>query len=248
MIKFITITLLEGVYDWNKMSLFEFLQEGNIPNGWEQFFERKDVHQKLIKISNSISNSISKSEIIFPMIEHVFRAFIPLEDIKVVILGQDPFHNGSKSYNGSAMGLCFSVKDGNRINPSLRNIYKEIVSEGFSPNQDGKLFHWKEQGCFLLNASLTVERGNPGSHYELWKDFSKLVIEYIVNNTTGVVWLLMGKHAQYYNRYISSKHVVFFTTHPSPFSCNKSTKDAPAFLGSGVFKAINNVLDSDIKW
>lgn len=245
--KFRNITLLDDVYDWNKMTLLEFLQEGNIPNGWDQFFERKDVYRELIKISNSISKS-SKSEIIFPMIEHVFRAFIQLEDIKVVILGQDPFHNGSKSYNGSAMGLCFSVKDGNAINPSLRNIYKEIFSEGFSPNQDGNLFHWKEQGCFLLNASLTVEKGNPGSHSELWKDFSKLVIEYIVNNTTGVVWLLMGKHAQYYNRYISSKHVVFFTTHPSPFSCNKSTKDAPAFLGSGVFKAINDVLDTDIKW
>ena len=73
------ITLLDDLYDWNKMTLLEFLQEGNIPNGWEQFFERKDVHQELIKISKFISDSISKPEIIFPMIEHVFRAFIPLE-------------------------------------------------------------------------------------------------------------------------------------------------------------------------
>lgn len=141
--------MLDDLYDWNKMTLLEFLQEGNIPSGWEKFFERKDAHQELIKISKFISD-ISKSEIIFPMIEHVFRAFIPLEGIKVVILGQDPFHNGSNSYKGSATGLCFSVKDGNAINPSLRNIYKEIVSEGFSQNQDGNCFIGKNKGVFFL--------------------------------------------------------------------------------------------------
>lgn len=239
------IILLDNVYDWKKMSLYDFLEEYNVPDGWEEFFNKPDVQKELKQISDFISRS---EKTVFPMIEHVFRSFIPLGLISVVILGQDPYHNGYTRYSGSANGLCFSVKDGNRINPSLRNIYKELRNEGFSPKEDCNLFHWKKQGCLLLNTSLTVEVGSPSSHCKLWDNFSKLVVDYINNHTSNVVWLLMGKHAQYYDRFISDIHTVFFTTHPSPFSCNRSTKDAPAFIGSGVFKSINDVLDSKIKW
>ena len=227
------------------MTLWEFLDEGNIPVGWEEFFEMEEVRKELWKISEHISKV---ETIVYPMIEHVFRAFIPLEDIKVMILGQDPYHNGSNRRDGSAVGLCFSVKQGNSLNPSLRNIYKELKREGFSPKENGDLFYWKDQGCFMINSALTVEFSYPESHSEIWEEFTSLVIKYIIEHAKGIAWLLMGKYAQSYNKYITKDHVVFFTSHPSPFSYNKATKNAPAFLGSGVFQSINNVIDVPIKW
>ena len=242
------IILLDDVYDWKTMTLWKFLQEGNIPEGWEDFFERKDVCEELWKISEEISKS---ETYVYPMIEHVFRAFIPVDKIRCITMGQDCYHNGTNRRNGSAMGLCFSVKPGNTINPSLKNIYKELKNEGFNPTEDGNLLHWRDQGCFMINAALTVEMGNPGSHSHIWKRFTEFVVKHVVKNTKNTVWLLMGKDAQFYDKYITDvakTHTVFFTTHPSPFSANKLTRDVPAFLGSGVFQAINDVLDVDINW
>ena len=123
-------------------------------------------------------------------------------NVKVVILGQDPYHNGS------ATGLCFDVKLGNALNPSLQNIYKELESEGFSPVKDGNLESWTRQGVLLLNTALTVREGEPESHLELWSDFSDKVIKKL-SEKDFVVWIILGKKAADWKTSITNKnHII----------------------------------------
>jgi len=229
-------------YSWKTSSLSQFLLEGNIPSGWKEFFSLNDVKNELQYISKTLErgNLECGNLIIYPPINQVFRAFYltHLKDIKAVILGQDPYHNGS------AVGLCFSVKLGNKINPSLRNIYKELETEGFSPNCNGDLISWSEQGILLINVSLTVIKGEPNSHSHIWANFSELLINYISDNAKAQ-WLLFGNNAHTFGKQISNgkvKGIIHKTTHPSPFSAYKSSKTAPAFFGSNVFKKIKDVI------
>jgi len=121
------VELLDKKYSWKDMSLLQFLQEGNIPKKWEKFFEREDIQKIIYTISQEL-DKVRKTKIIYPSIQQVFRALylLPIDKIKAVIVGQDCYHNGSTEYDGSAVGLCFSVKPGNKINPSLRSIYTEL--------------------------------------------------------------------------------------------------------------------------
>jgi uracil-DNA glycosylase len=193
----------------------------------------------LLEEISSTLQEIVKSKIVYPELKNVFRALIPIERIKLVVVGQDPYHNGS------ATGFAFDVKKGNSINPSLRNIYIELKNEGYTPVEDGNLQKWSRKGVLLLNTALTVEEGSPNSHTELWSDFTTKLVEYIAKKS-GAGWLLMGSKAIAYTALLPSKTQIFKTSHPSPFSASKSSRDAPAFLGSGIFKQIESRLDVKI--
>lgn len=200
---------------------------------WTNFFYSSEMED--IILSPSIQ-SIKDSEF-YPDINDIFRCFYmtPLKKIRVVIIGQDPYHNGS------ATGLCFDVKKGNMINPSLQNIYNELQNEGFSPTRDGNLEHWTRQGVLLLNSALTVEKGNPESHLLIWEEFFRNVLEFL-SKQKDIAWIILGKKAAEYIPYISCDHKIFQTTHPSPYSASNDSKTQKAFLGSGVFKALNQEL------
>ena len=128
---------INDVYSWKNQSLIDYLNEGNIPITWYRFF--KDNENEILSISDKIEFEKQKQDdyTIYPPINLTFRSFIPVDKMKVVILGQDPYHN-----KDSAVGLCFSVCPNNKINPSLKNIYKELKLEKYDVNDDGTLYHW----------------------------------------------------------------------------------------------------------
>lgn len=237
------IHLTEEKWCWTTLSLEKFIEEGNMPELWRDFFRRSDIREELEKISSALSE---EHKTIYPSIDRVFRAFlIPVEAIKVVVLGQDPYHDGS------ATGLCFSSESGKRIPPSLRNIYTELEKEGYNPPRTGSLMHWATQGCFMLNTALTVNKDCPESHVHIWREFSGKLLRYISEKTEGVAWLLMGKKAMDFSDYVDLKrgHKIFCTSHPSPFSANRGFRSYPAFIGSGMFQEINNFLGKrKIEW
>lgn len=173
---------------------------------------------------------------VFPAPQHVFRAFelTPFDSVRVVILGQDPYHG-----EGQAQGLCFSVPEGVQIPPSLQNIYKEIVAElgGMAP-KSGDLTHWAKQGVLLLNATLTVLAGQAGSHQKKgWEEFTDAVIRKISDDKEHVVFLLWGSYAKKKAELIDgSKHLVLMSAHPSPLSAYQG------FLGNGHFAKTNEYL------
>lgn len=174
---------------------------------------------------------------IYPPGNLIFNAFekTPLDSLKVVILGQDPYHNP-----GEAMGLSFSVPNGIKMPPSLRNIFKEIHDElGVEMSGNTDLTPWAEQGVLLLNAMLTVRAGSDGaaSHKNLgWQQFTDAVIRYISDNCSGVVFLLWGNFARTKKVFIdTTKHYVLEAAHPSPLA-------GGAFFGCGHFKRTNEIL------
>lgn len=213
--------------------------DGNYPRGWDEVFSDYDFSE----ISDVVAKNPNR---IFPPVSKVFRAYetISPNEVKVVLLAMDPYHNP-----GSATGLCFDVGKGNRINPSLRNIYKEIESEGFKlERKDGNLSHWAKQGVLMINASLTVKQGNAGSHTHLWVKFTEKAIRYISSNQKGLIFVLWGNDAKSFKVDIKNKgdHLILESSHPSPFSARKG------FFGNGHFKSINDYLKEnrkrEIKW
>ena len=180
---------------------------------------------------------------IFPPSEQVFNAFkyTKLEELKVVILGQDPYHG-----QGQAHGLCFSVPKGVKLPPSLRNIYKAIRHDypDYQPPEHGDLMHWAEQGVLLLNTVLTVEEGKAHSHASWgWERFTDSVIEKINEHCEGVVFLLWGAHAQKKGALIDrQRHHVLTAVHPSPLSAHRG------FLTCGHFRRTNELLTNPIDW
>lgn len=182
----------------------------------------------------------ASGKVIYPPGSLIFRAFelTPISAVKVVILGQDPYHNP-----GEAMGLSFSVPDGVRMPPSLRNIYKEIeddlgVRMSGRPNLEG----WARQGVLLLNSILTVEGGRAASHRGIgWETFTDAVIRYISDNCSGVVFLLWGNYAKAKSALIdTSRHHVLTAAHPSPLA-------GGAFFGCRHFSKTNQILVSEGK-
>lgn len=176
---------------------------------------------------------------VFPPEKDVFNAFRATEfaDIKVVILGQDPYHGPNQAH-----GLCFSVLPGIKTPPSLVNMYKELASdiEGFTIPAHGYLQSWAEQGVLLLNTVLTVEQGKAHSHAKSgWETFTDRVIEAINLHQSGVVFLLWGAHAQKKGRFIDrDKHHVLSAPHPSPLSAHRG------FFGCKHFSMANQILKS----
>jgi uracil-DNA glycosylase len=173
---------------------------------------------------------------IFPKGSEYFRALdlTPLDHVKVVILGQDPYHG-----YGQAHGLCFSVRPGTRIPPSLVNIYKELQSDlGISPARHGFLEHWARQGVLLLNSVLTVEEGKAAAHQGRgWERFTDAVIRAVNERCDGVVFMLWGSYAQKKASVVDQKkHLVLKAPHPSPLSAHNG------FFGSRHFSQANDFL------
>ena len=178
-----------------------------------------------------------KEHTIYPKGKDIFKAFAEckLSDLRVVIIGQDPYHG-----QGQANGLCFSVNEGVSIPPSLRNIFKELKSEyAFQEFPSGDLSRWAKQGVFLLNATLTVRAKTPGSHQKKgWEEFTDAVIKVINDQKEKVVFLLWGAYAQQKGKVIDTKrHLVLTSPHPSPFSAHRG------FLGNNHFKEANSYLE-----
>ncbi len=198
-----------------------------------QFFETEafDV------LSDFVRNEYLTKKI-FPEPQNIFRAFTltPFSRVKVVILGQDPYHN-----DGQAHGLSFSVQNGVLPPPSLKNIYKEIESElGVTKDfSSGNLEDWAKQGVFLLNAMLTVVAHTPASHQgKGWEAFTDTVIQKISDNNEHVVFMLWGNYARSKRTLIdSTKHLVLEAAHPSPFSAYSG------FFGSKHFSKCNEYLE-----
>ncbi len=188
-----------------------------------------------------------KGKSIYPAKDKVFNAFklTPFEDLKVVILGQDPYHG-----EGQAEGLCFSVPKGIRPPPSLQNMYKEIEVDLKikMDKENGHLAPWAEQGVFLLNAVLTVEASKPASHANMgWEKFTDAVIQKISENKKGIVFILWGNYAKKKIELIDTKkHTILTAAHPSPFSAYNG------FFGCKHFSKTNEILkkqnQKEIDW
>lgn len=178
---------------------------------------------------------------IFPPASLIFNAFdqCPLDEVKVVILGQDPYHGIDQAH-----GLCFSVNDGIDFPPSLVNIFKEIQGDIRIPfPASGNLTRWAKQGVLLLNATLTVEAHQAGSHQgKGWEVFTDAVIKILSEQKENLVFMLWGSYAQQKGAYINhSKHLVLRSVHPSPLSAYRG------FFGCGHFSAANEYLNSKEK-
>ena len=203
-------------------------------SSWEEIFNN---YPKIDELNNMIKEIDKQrlTKIIYPPKEQVFRVFdLPLKDIKVVILGQDPYHNPDQ-----ACGLSFSVNDGIPLPKSLINIYKELHDNlGIKPAKTGNLESWFKQGVFLLNAVLTVEKNSPASHSKMgWENFTDYIIENISEKNENVVFVLWGAYARSKNKLIDpSKHKIIESAHPSPLSAYRG------FFGSKVFSQINSYL------
>lgn len=178
-----------------------------------------------------------RSTLIFPPEPLVFNAFklTPFDQIKVVILGQDPYHN-----DGQAHGLSFSVPDGIALPPSLKNIYTELASDisGFTIPRSGNLSSWAEQGVLLLNATLTVRAHQAASHQKKgWEEFTDQIIHQISQRLTNVVFILWGSYAQKKSVLVDeSRHLILKSVHPSPLSVYRG------FFGSRHFSKANQYL------
>ena len=203
-------------------------------SSWEEIF---NDYPKIDELNNMIKEIDEQrlTKTIYPPKEQVFRVFdLPLKDIKVVILGQDPYHNPDQ-----ACGLSFSVNDGVPLPKSLINIYKELHDDlGIKPAKTGNLESWFKQGVFLLNAVLTVEKNSPASHSKMgWENFTDYIIENISEKNENVVFVLWGAYARSKNKLIDpSKHKIIESAHPSPLSAYHG------FFGSKVFSQINSYL------
>jgi uracil-DNA glycosylase len=194
------------------------------------------------KYNFDLDNLYNTNNIIYPKQEQVFRVFeMDVNEIKILLLGQDPYHNPDQ-----ANGLSFSVNDNIKIPPSLKNIYKEIQSEFPERNYTfttGNLERWfNEEKIFLLNASLTVIQNKPGSQMSLWNTFTNDVIKYISRNNDKCIFVLLGNFAQSKDNYIVNKNNIIYGVHPSPLSASKG------FFGSNIFKLIEEKLGEQVNW
>ena len=206
-----------------------------IGNDWDFALSEEFKKDYFLKIQDFIDEEYS-SKTIYPPYDEIFNAFklTPLSNVKVVILGQDPYHE-----EGQAHGLAFSTPEGRPIPRSLKNIFKEINAEYDYPMPtSGCLEKWAEQGVFLLNTVLTVEDGNANSHSKCgWQTFTDNVIRILNRQDQPIVFLLWGKQAEKKKELITNEnHLVLITSHPSPFSARRG------FLGCNHFKLANGYL------
>jgi uracil-DNA glycosylase len=219
--------------------------EVNIASSWKGQLEKEFKKEYFVKLIQFVRHEY-QTHTVYPPGKEIFRAFdsCSFEDVKVVIIGQDPYHGA-----GQANGLCFSVRDGVRPPPSLVNIFKEIHKDLGKPiPTSGDLERWAHQGVLLLNATLTVRASSPGSHQNKgWETFTDAVIKLISDKKSHVVFLLWGAYAQKKGEVIDrSKHLVLMSAHPSPFSADRG------FFGCKHFSKANEYLRSkglkEIDW
>lgn len=203
---------------------------------WEEFFEKESKEPYFMEIMERVEAARKESEV-YPLSEDMFSCFklCPYENVKVVIIGQDPYHG-----KGQAHGLSFSVKPGVKIPPSLRNIYKELKSDlNIDPPCHGYLASWAEQGVLMMNTSWSVEEGKAGSHKKFgWMKFTKRVLEVLNEYEKPIVFLLWGNHAIETAKGVDNpKHYLIRGVHPSPLAANGG------FFGSRPFSKVNQYLE-----
>jgi uracil-DNA glycosylase len=204
---------------------------------WHSVLGAQKQAEYFIRLQQEIKSQRQAGKIIYPPEQDVYKALTltPLAEVKVVILGQDPYHGPHQAH-----GLSFSVPNGTKIPPSLRNIFKELTTdiEGFTQPEHGDLTAWAEQGVLLLNTVLTVEQGKAYSHSGMgWERFTDSIIDAVNAHCNGVVFLLWGKHAQNKSTHIDShKHYVLMAPHPSPLSAHRG------FFGCAHFSKTNALL------
>ncbi|MDH2431948.1 uracil-DNA glycosylase [Pokkaliibacter plantistimulans] len=213
---------------------------------WQPWLEAELAQPYMLQLKQFLREQKDARKVIYPRSQDWFNAFlyVPFEQIRVVILGQDPYHGP-----GQAHGLCFSVLPGVRIPPSLQNIYKELQRDlSVQPVGHGCLIPWAEQGVMLLNAVLTVEQAQAGAHQGRgWETFTDHVVERLNRERDGLVFMLWGSYAQKKGRVIDrSRHCVLESVHPSPLSAHRG------FIGNGHFSAANQWLQqhgqSPVDW
>lgn len=212
--------------------------EVKIESGWKEVLSPIFKRHFFLQLVTHLKTEIASGQTIYPPGHLIFNAFwqTPFNKVKVIILGQDPYHNA-----GQAHGLSFSVPEGVAIPPSLQNIYKEIADDlGGIPPASGDLTSWAQQGVLLLNAALTVRHNEPASHAKIgWTEFTDAVITTLSEEREGLIFLLWGKFAQDKQQLIdATKHTVLKAAHPSPFSAYKG------FFGCKHFSRVNAILES----
>lgn len=234
----------------NKVDLTKFPYHSS----WNEMFEKLFEDKRLANIQKVLFDELSEDStvVIHPAPELVFNAFLltPLDKVKVVFIGQDPYFNhevyGDKKVH-QAMGLSFSVPHGVKVPSSLDNIYKNLLKNGQMKKKPthGNLDFWAIQGCLMLNSALTVTDGNPNAHELTWKWFTDEIIKYVSNNTKGVTFVLWGKNACDKQALINlddNYHEVVISSHPSGRSANKTLGQYPAFDDLDHFGKINKYL------
>lgn len=210
--------------------------EVRIDPSWKEVLKEEFEKEYFKRLTSFVKEEYSGSTPIYPPARLIFNAFdhCPFNDVKVVILGQDPYHGA-----GQANGLCFSVNKGVQFPPSLLNIFKEIESDTGTPiPQDGDLTRWSDQGVLLLNATLTVRAAQAGSHQKRgWEEFTDAVIRELAQRRENLVFILWGSYAQKKGAFIDrNRHLVLTSPHPSPLSAYQG------FFGNHHFSRANAYL------
>ena len=207
-----------------------------IEESWKRMLSDEFNSMYFGRLAAFVRSAYAKG-VVYPPAKNIFEAFnrTPFDKVKVVILGQDPYHEPNQAH-----GLCFSVQDGVQPPPSLKNIYKELEDEYGTPflNRNGDLSYWADQGVLLLNATLTVAAGNAGSHQgKGWEIFTDAVIAKLSAHRENLVFLLWGSYARRKGMVIDRRrHLVLECAHPSPLSAYRG------FFGCGHFKKTNEYL------
>lgn len=210
-----------------------------LPDDWsQQLPENWRRHVRLQNLQQFLQEELEHGHIIYPPEKDRWTAFeqTHFDNVKVVIVGQDPYHGPNQAH-----GLSFSVRDGEKLPPSLKNIFKELHDDlGMNIPASGNLSAWAQQGVLLLNTSLSVRSKEPASHQNQgWEEFTDMVLTSISEQKQHVAFVLWGAHAQKKTSLIDTqKHAVFSSAHPSPFSVHRG------FFGSRPFSAINSWLES----
>ena len=217
---------------------------------WSDYIKNNTNYEETIKTINCERDRLKSHDIeVFPSPKNIFRCFnyLPPSKIKVVILGQDPYHRKHQ-----ATGLCFGVNNGCIFPPSLKNIEKELLNDIGSKIADSTLENWASQGVLLLNSALTVIEGNAGSHSKHWDKFIGCILRHL-NEQENIIFIAWGAFAYKKLEFIDqTKHTLIVSSHPSPLSARRQFKQYPSFIGSRPFSKINNILNTynmyEIKW
>lgn len=213
------------------------LDKVQLPIDWKQALADELTSDNMDGLRTFLRAEYADGKTIYPPANQIFNAFnlTPLSKVRVVILGQDPYHGA-----GQAMGLSFSVPKSIPKPPSLNNILKEMADDiGTLYSNHGDLTHWAKQGVLLLNSSLTVQEGNAGSHQKQgWEQFTDAVIDVVNKQTQNTVFVLWGSYAKKKGKYIDAdKHLILSAVHPSPLSANRG-----GFFGTKPFSQANQYL------
>jgi uracil-DNA glycosylase len=222
------------------------LQDLLSERSWKQALSKEFQKEYIYNLYQFLISEYTKSTI-YPSWDNIFVALnlCPLHKVKVVIIGQDPYHNPNQS-----TGLAFSVPSTSKIPPSLNNIFKEIENDlGITPNQNGDLARWARQGVLLLNTTLTVRENQPASHQNQgWETLTDSIIKLISERKSYIVFILWGKQAQTKKSLIDSKkHLILESNHPSPLSAYRGFFGSRHFSQTNLYLAKNNIQAIDWK-